>query len=536
MKRALFLILLLLLILERCAQIQPPSGGPKDTEPPEVKRSVPPNGTVNFQGNRFMLEFDEYVKTSGVYREMIVSPPLEESPEVTISGKEMVVEWEDSLMPGQTYSFRFGNSVRDITEGNPASNLVYALSTGEKLDSLHFQGRVVDARSMEGVEGVLAMLYRERADSVPRTKQPFYFSRTDEEGHFDIPYLADGRYKFFALKDKNRDQRFDLPDERIGFKKAPVRPYPADSSGDLLVRLFQEKRDDQFLEKRSVHPGRTVIELAQAAEEVDLSPLGSEKLPWSFAKYHQAGSDTAIFWFPDPSMSDSIDLALEADGEPLDTFMVRNASELEDAGKASFLEQAFEDPLDWHRKARFEAASPLKELDPSAIIAVSDSDTVATDPRISGPASRKLVLGKKDAYQEEGLQLTLLPGAVLDTFGRANRDTLGFSFDVRDKEYYGKITLFLKSRGKDQQVILRLLDPRGKTLRRRVDSTGKSLELPYLAPGSVRIELILDRIANGKWDPGRYPDRQPEQVLYYPDTLKVRSNWEQEIEWKGIGE
>ncbi|MFB6257725.1 MAG: Ig-like domain-containing protein [Flavobacteriales bacterium] len=535
MRSVLPLIALLALFLQRCAQVHPPSGGPKDRTAPKVVRAVPANGTVNFEGKGFVLHFDEYIRTARIRQELIVSPPLKETPNVSVDGKALHVEWNAPLEPGRTYSFRFGNSIRDINEGNAAKGLVYAISTGEHLDSLHFQGRIVDARTMEGVEGVLAMLYRDQADSVPRTQRPYYFARSDEKGHFDIPYLAKGRYKFFALKDQNRNQRYDLPDEPIGFLKDPVRPYKADSSGGSLIRLFVESREDQFIEERKIEPGRAFFKLKLGTEKLRLLPLGDTLMPWDHLKRHPKGSDTAVYWFPDPEMPDSTRFRLVADGMVLDTLLVRNGSELWANEDGLSLEMAFKPPLELNEKAALKAAHPLQALDTSSIIGVSDSDTVALKPGIGGPVRRHLFLGNEGAYLENGLELELLPGAVTDTFGRTNSDTLRFSFGVRKKEYYAELGLFLGSKEK-QKGILRLKDVQGNTVRKRIDSTGKWLEFPYLSPSGYRIELILDRIPNGKWDPGNYPERQPEPVLYYPDTIKARSNWEQKIEWKGIGE
>jgi hypothetical protein len=232
-------------------------------------------------------------------------------------------------------------------------------------------------------------------------------------------------------------------------------------------------------------------------------------------------------------MPDSISLGIEVDGDPLDTVLARNASGL---SKGFGLDMAFKEPLERNEQAAFRASVPLRSVSPDSLIGVSDSDTVALDPYIGGPASRKLVLGDRKAFSMHGLELTILPGAVRDTFRRKNRDTMRFSFQVRKADHYGKLSLYLGAKGEDEDVILNLLNEKGEVLRRRVDRTGKWFRFPYLSPASIRIELIRDRIPNGKWDPGRYPDRQPEPVLYYPDTVKVRSNWEQEIEWREIGE
>ncbi len=468
-------------------------------------------------------------------QELIVSPPLKEDPKITVKGKELIVKWDEKLKPDQTYSFRFGNSVQDITEGNVARNLVYAFSTGDHLDSLHFQGKLVDARTMEPVNGALAMLYREKADSVPRTRRPYYFSETDQKGRFDIPYLADGRYKFFALKDQNRNYRFDLPNEAIGFLEGSVRPYPADSTGETLVRLFVEERKEQFVEEHNIGPGRAFFKLKRGAEKVDLISPGDSVLPWDHLKLHRSGSDSVTYWFPDHEMPDSTELILRADTRVLDTFLVRNRRGIWEKDSTLDLKQSFQGPLDLNEPAAFGTSHPLHRLDTSAILTVSDSDTVDLDPSLEGPVHRRMVLKRREAFKND-LSLTLLPGALIDTFGRRNTDTLRFSFSIRAEDHYGQLDLLLKMHDSiPEQVILRLLDKGGNTVRKRVDSTGQRIRFLYLQPGPIRLELILDKISNGHWDPGEYPVRQAEPVHFYPDTVKIRSNWEQKIEWKGIG-
>lgn len=501
-----------------------------------MARAVPANGTVNFQGEGFVLKFNEYVRMRRIKQELIVSPPLGTDPEITLKGKELLVEWDAELKADQTYSFRFGSSIQDITEGNKAKNLVYAFSTGDHLDSLHFQGKVVNARTMKPVKGALAMLYREKADSVPRTQKPYYFSRTDKKGRFDIPYLADGRYKFFALKDQNRNYRFDLPNEAIGFLEEPVTPYPADTTGETIVRLFVEDRKRQFVEEKRIDPGRAFFKMKQGAEEVEFTLPGDTSLPWDHIKLHRSGSDSITYWFPDRGMPDSTELVLKVDTSVRDSFLVRNGAAIWEKDSVFDLKKSFEDPLDRNEEAAFRTSFPLRTLDTSSIVAVSDSDTVDVRPSLGGPARRSLVLQGR-ASLKGSVSLTLFPGALVDTFGRRNTDTLHFSFDVREKAYYGKLSLLVRTRdSSSEQVILRLLDKGGNTVRRRIDSTGHWIRFPYLQPAPLRLELILDRIPNGEWDPGEYPERQAEPVRYYPDSVKIRSNWEQEIEWKGIEE
>ncbi|RYF83254.1 MAG: hypothetical protein EON98_10495, partial [Chitinophagaceae bacterium] len=44
-----------------CANIIPPSGGPRDSLPPELLAVTPRDSTLNFRGDRITFTFDEYI-------------------------------------------------------------------------------------------------------------------------------------------------------------------------------------------------------------------------------------------------------------------------------------------------------------------------------------------------------------------------------------------------------------------------------------------------------------------------------------------
>ncbi|MFM7758692.1 MAG: hypothetical protein ACKO6J_07155, partial [Crocinitomicaceae bacterium] len=56
---------------------------------------------------------------------------------------------------------------------------------------------------------------------------------------------------------------------------------------------------------------------------------------------------------------------------------------------------------------------------------------------------------------------------------------------------------------------------------------GSSITLPRLVPGKYDIQLILDANQNGEWDPiDPKKNIQPERVLYFPEAITIRANWE----------
>jgi hypothetical protein len=84
------------------------------------------------------LVFDEYVKLKNVNKQLIVSPPFKNQPEIlpTNASKTITIKIKDTLQPNTTYNLNFGQSIEDNNEGNPYQQFKYVFSTGTYIDSL----------------------------------------------------------------------------------------------------------------------------------------------------------------------------------------------------------------------------------------------------------------------------------------------------------------------------------------------------------------------------------------------------------------
>jgi hypothetical protein len=108
-----------------CANIIPPSGGPKDSLPPVLLSASPKDSTVNFKGNRIVLNFDEYVDLEDVQNNLLFTPLFETVPQVDVKLKTITVRIRDTLEKNTTYTFNFGNAIKDINESNPFRQFTY---------------------------------------------------------------------------------------------------------------------------------------------------------------------------------------------------------------------------------------------------------------------------------------------------------------------------------------------------------------------------------------------------------------------------
>jgi hypothetical protein len=62
---------------------------------------------------------------------------------------------------------------------------------------------------------------------------------------------------------------------------------------------------------------------------------------------------------------------------------------------------------------------------------------------------------------------------------------------------------------------------------------GEKFEMDSLLIGEYQLRLINDLNFNGVWDTGDLKNKiQAEEILFYPQTIKIRSNWDLELKWK----
>lgn len=212
-----------------CANMIPPSGGPRDTIPPVLVKAIPGDSTTNFKSDRIVLTFNEELDDPKDPRTNIIyTPSFDVDPEVTTKGKSLTVKFKDSMLtPNTTYVINFGNAIVDITEANAAKNFVYTFSTGPYLDSLEISGKVLLAEN-GGVDSTLnVVLYKNLADSIIKSKNPQYVVRLDRNGNFRFHNLPKDTFAIYVFGGVNGRRYNDR--ELFAFADTTVIAGEADS-------------------------------------------------------------------------------------------------------------------------------------------------------------------------------------------------------------------------------------------------------------------------------------------------------------------
>ncbi|MHA4844738.1 Ig-like domain-containing domain [Flavitalea antarctica] len=221
-----------------CANMIPPTGGPRDSLPPVLLRANPGDSTINFKGKRITLAFNEYVQLDNVQQNLLVSPVPKITPTVENKLREITITLRDSLEPNTTYSLNFGDAIRDINEGNPYKNYTYIFSTGGGLDSLTISGNVLLAESGRADSTIVVVLHKNFADSALRDR-PRYATKVDGKGNFIFRNLPPDTYALYAFADESGSRRYSSPSQLFAFydtvisSKAPPK--------DITLYAYLEK-------------------------------------------------------------------------------------------------------------------------------------------------------------------------------------------------------------------------------------------------------------------------------------------------------
>jgi hypothetical protein len=213
-------ILILATINQGCANIVPPTGGPRDSIPPVLVSATPPDSSRNITPSRITLTFDEYIdQIQNPGENVIISPTLPSFPIIESKLRNVTVRLKDTLEPNTTYTIHFGNAIRDVNEGNVLGDFSYVFSTGNTIDQNTLSGNVILAQTGKTDSTLVVALYRNLADSAVIKQRPLYYTRVNGAGEFMFRNLPKGTFAVYALT--NQLKKFDSTG-LFAFREDPI--------------------------------------------------------------------------------------------------------------------------------------------------------------------------------------------------------------------------------------------------------------------------------------------------------------------------
>lgn len=565
-------------LIYSCANIASPTGGLYDMDPPKVKRASPDFNMLNSKKSVIEIEFDENIKIEKANEKVIITPPQKNMPVIKSVGRKAVVELNDELLPSTTYTIDFTDAIVDNNEGNPLENFVYSFSTGDNLDTLAISGKVLNAADLEPVTGIYVGIHTNFDDTVFTNVGFERISRTDSRGSFTIRGMAPGKYKVFALDDKNRDYKYDNPQETIAFLDSIIVPStapavrqdtilnPKDSTkidtiktinytrflpDDLVLRSFLSDFQRQYLQKHE-RPEPHKLELFFAAPTTMptfslLKPSVSDN-DW-YVMERSEGNDSITLWITDSLIfkQDSIQLQLNytrTDSMNLnyiatDTlkFNLRKATtrrqrnkddkEKEEEPQVRFLgiKTNIQSSFEVYNPIRIEFDEPIIAFDSTHIKLTQEIDSVfqPINYRLTSDSlnPRKYVI--RHIWKPEAkYKLSIDSAAIVSRYGLWN-DKLEQPFTIKSLEQYGNLEIALSGLPSEGLAYVELLDKSDKPFRKTVVKENAA-RFQDLTPGTYYVRLFIDENGDGVWTTGSYDEkRQPELVYYYTGTYEIKA-------------
>lgn len=583
----LFSIVAIAVMMAACASIGRPEGGPRDELPPVFVSSSPAPGSLNVKGNKIEIIFDENIKVEDVSNKVVISPAQKSMPSITVNGKKVIVELRDTMRPNTTYTIDFSDAIRDLNEGNPLDGFAIDFSTGEVIDSLRISGMLFEARNLEPAQGMLVGVYSNLADSAITTLPLERISKTNQLGQFTIRGLKPGKYRVFALTDKNRDYHWDRSED-VAFYDIEVSPSTepievidtlraADGTDSLVARQgikflpnnvlltwFNEGYAAQYL-KDYKRPERQRITF-QFATKADTLPqihlingpkAGLEIEEWATLNASET-LDTLEYWINEPEVlaQDSILVSarylrtdtnqqLSWTTDTLKLFYKEPKSkkkkkkdeeeQVDSIPQINFINWTLQaaSPQDVNRPLRFVSSQPLASIDNQGVRLYIKNDTVWKSLPNANilPDSSRQVLSFTMPYQwEPGMNYKLeIDSAMLVSIYNEWNKPFRQEFTVRALEEY--VTLKFNMPKLEQPVVVELLDGSDKVVAIAPVIDGIAT-FEYLLPGKYYARAFIDSNNNGIYDTGNIAQKlQPEEVYYYPKRINAKKNWDIEQSW-----
>jgi len=574
-------MLAIILLLPYCAKQASPSGGPKDETPPVIVKSVPVSGITNFKGKEIVITFNEFLQLNSLNEKFMISPPVDDKPEITLKGKSLYIKFKEELKDSTTYTLYFADAVRDLNEGNPIDNFQFVFATGNVIDSLSVTGNVLQSENLEPGKDVLVVLHRQLADSAPRKMLPDYITLADINGGFRINNIKEGQYKLYALIDNNSNKKYDLADEVFAFLDSTVDinhiknwlPIPKDTvtvkpvvkplkPGEKIVKekvvplidgehklfLFTAPKKARYLTSSSrKQQYQLIYSISLPPDTMDFSfdIAGSGNRNWIVEK--SPALDTMIVWlrdsvlYSDPMLNTIVTYPFtDSTGKIIsrqDTIPMRYAAVRAPKARAvrnpmKVVTNVSPGGIRPGQKVVFQATTPMLAPDTSKVrVYETETKTKQSIPWSFVMDTANSRNFRIDAAFQVGkkYQITLDRGAFKNIYGEYT-DSTGLSFIVRTPDTFGN--LLLKISNVPCDLVIQLLSNNEKFIAERKIKTPGNVQFPLLEKGFYKLRVIYDLNGDGAWTTGDFDQGiQPEPVSYLPKEVEIKANWNLEEEW-----
>jgi len=541
-----FSLLALLVYFSGCANQLSPPGGEVDKIPPAIIEITPKDGTVNFHGKSFVINFSEYVDKISVQDNIFISPKIPGGLEFSWSGRSVEVVFLDSLKKMTTYSVTIGANVADLNNHNRmAEPFSFFFSTGPLIDSCRISGKVYN----QDPSGVLIFAYKNKGDSLDITKEkPDYISQVGKNGTYNLSGLGYGNYNVFAIRDRLADYVYRAGEDQLGIPFSPViLTKEASNYSGLDFFITSEDTTKPHINKVVMtDKNHIAVEFSKAIDSTKLKPenffiidsVSSRKTGMNYF-YKGQGKALQFFLAFSDSVVNSQHLYFNAknitdiSGNTLNSEAVSFVyNPRPDTAASKILKmngQYAGDMLDFETPeiyVQFDDIFPVTA--PVEGISAFDIKDKQIPVKINGIDGSSFTIGFTEKLRPKSELKVKVDLKKFKDFSSKTGDsvyTRKFSI-INDIDFSGASgNISSDENQKNVHVVLDNIGREKKSYQRKTDAKG-NFEIKKVVPGKYLLWSYIDADSNGVYSNGKLkPLNYSEKFKFYADTLNLRARW-----------
>ena len=529
------------LVLVSCARVGSPIGGKKDSIAPKMIGSNIDTTRVNVPRDikKLRIDFDEYIMLKDVSKNLIISPPIQYTKIIpsSMGNKYLEIEWKDTLQANTTYNFNFGNSVVDLNESNPLPYFNFAFSTGDKLDDLYISGTISDAlgseKNSEGKERNMVVGLYQVKDTMNYRQKPYYITKADPDGYFELNYLTPGKYRIIGFDDENNNSIYDSGKENVAFQKQDIN-LEASVSG-MKLRTFPSKKAIKYKEIAAT-TGGVLMTFEGNPEKVIVKAVGEK--PADYKITHKPKSDSVRIWFDavkeniGATVSENIKFSYDTNSKQ-DTVSVFYKRPVKDE---MTIANPFTNKLAPETDFRFSSNYIINRIQPENWKLQSDSITQDFTAKISELDSTQVIV-KSNFVAGKKYQLTVPKNTVASFYNRSS-ESVRFDFELAKPEDFGSFSAHITNLP-NNKFWIQLLDDKNEVAYQKYTDQS-DVKFINLKPGSYKLRILMDNNGNGTWDNANFADETLAEDVYLfkkmgskdgITKINIRPMWEINENW-----
>lgn len=486
-----------------CASIVAPTGGPKDENAPELKRSNPLPLSKNFKGKKIILEFNEFVQLKNPGEQPVISPALEENPSIVVKEKQISIEFKTELKQNTTYTIQFGNNIVDLNESNVLEDFRFVFSTGNEIDSGSYQVRSYHILDNSISENLVLALY-ESLDSIH--KKPEYSTKFKNNGIANLNNIPVKEFYIVSFDDINKNF---IPDEEelIGYSTEKISSL---DSFQIDIPIMLDQRAEI---KKAINAFRDSVIYKVAFKEFKRSPENIN-IKYQSIKIEK---DTLLLFTENKTSYNQFIYSYDYNQE-IDTLKILNKKNIHQC------KIEIKNLIEADQAIKLFSNCPLpKDIIINNIQVVKNSNEIKIDS-INRINDFELNLHfNKEEETEYSLQISNFnkdnnywkynDTIDLKTKTKASTQTANLTFKIINTRETKYIIQFLN---KDYQLKYEF-------------QTNSDIEInkKYMDPDTYFIRIIQDKNGDGMWNSSDIKNRiQNEEIRFYDRTLELRANWD----------